>query len=71
MLTFRGSANVYFCILRDREKISVLKKACHLHAAEALPLEAVPAVDWKAGLLAQMRVQAVVPVAHPRMVFYW
>ena len=29
-LTFRGSAIPYFCILRDPEKISVLKKACQL-----------------------------------------
>ena len=29
-LTFRGSPIVYFCILRDDEKISVLKKACHM-----------------------------------------
>ena len=33
-LTFRGSAIPYFCILRDDEKISVLKKACHMETSQ-------------------------------------
>ena len=29
-LTFRGSAIVHFCILRDGKKPTPLKKACHV-----------------------------------------